>query len=304
MSEQLIELVAECGIETDDTPYIQRRAARPPAQIAQAARGCAAHRRDQRGRPVRRGLPADPEHQPAAAHDALRRRSPTACSRRCRSACSAISDKVVFCIAADRNGYIADAQPEVQPAAARRPGLGHRQQPLPPHLQRPHRARVGAQPAAVPAADLSPRHGRRQLRRDEGSGRADHRERPPLGRRCGSRSSSERDAGLTFPFGLRYRSPVPPCTTPASPHEQHLAPAGTLELARLLAALLRRRHARYAAPPPHCSLAAALGVGLSFFGRNDLAPRLHRARASRCRSRHRAWPARRPHGPGCCRLRC
>ena len=66
------------------------------------------------------------------------------------------------------------AQQEVQPPAARRRGVGHGEQPLPPHLQRPHRPGIGAQHAAVPAADLPPRHGRRQVRRDEGSGRADH----------------------------------------------------------------------------------------------------------------------------------
>ena len=55
-------------------------------------------------------------------------------------------------------------------------------QPLSPHLQRPHRPRVGAQPASVPVADLPARHGRRQLRRDEGSRGADHGERQALGR--------------------------------------------------------------------------------------------------------------------------
>ena len=63
VSEQLIELVAECGIETEDTPYIQRRAATPPRR-SRAARGRAAHRHDQRGAPVRRKLPADPGTNP------------------------------------------------------------------------------------------------------------------------------------------------------------------------------------------------------------------------------------------------
>src|SRR5690606_1206017 len=63
-----------------------------------------------------------------------------------------------------------------------RPGLGHGQQPLPPHLRRPHGSRLRAQPAALPAADLPARHGRRAVRGDEGSLGADPRERPALGR--------------------------------------------------------------------------------------------------------------------------
>jgi hypothetical protein len=100
-----------------------------------------------------------------------------------------LSDKVVFCIAVDRNGYVACHNQQVQPAAAaRRHAVEHRQLPQPAHLQRPHRPGQRPQHQALPAADLPPRHGRRAVRGDEGGGgggaaiRLASTARSPLGR--------------------------------------------------------------------------------------------------------------------------
>ncbi len=105
LSEQLIERVANSGFETEDTPYIQaaQRAADDIAGRLEAAL--------QRGDITADALfderyLAVPGSQPAqhrSRFDALADRLFPAV----QEAQLKLSDKVVFCIAADRNGYIA-----------------------------------------------------------------------------------------------------------------------------------------------------------------------------------------------------
>lgn len=105
ISEQLIETVAECGIETEDTPYI-RAAQQAAGQIAKlledALRTGAISAQDlfdERYLPVPGSNPAQVTTRFV---DLAERLFPQV-----QEKMLGLSDKVVFCIAADRNGYIA-----------------------------------------------------------------------------------------------------------------------------------------------------------------------------------------------------
>ena len=105
VSERLIELVAECGIETADTPYIAaaRDAAAQIAQLLEDALRTGtiseAHLFDEAYQPMPNTNPA----QHATRFVALADRLFPQVQERMLS----LSDKVVFCIAVDRNGYVA-----------------------------------------------------------------------------------------------------------------------------------------------------------------------------------------------------
>jgi len=105
VSEQLIEMVAECGLETEDTPYIHA-AQQAAAQISQLLEGA-----------LRNGVatPADlfdENYQPMSGTN-----PPQHTTRfigladrlfpQVQERTLALSAKVVFCIAVDRNGYVA-----------------------------------------------------------------------------------------------------------------------------------------------------------------------------------------------------
>ncbi|MCR5883286.1 methyl-accepting chemotaxis protein [Rhizobacter sp. J219] len=180
VSEHLIEVVAECGIETEDTPFIAlaREAA---GQISKLLEDAVRTGTISEAETLRRAVSADRQHQPAPAHHALHcaGRSPVPAGPRAGAA-GRQEDRLLHLGRPQRlRGH---AQQGLLQPAARRPGVGHRQQPLPPHLQRSHRFGFRAQPAPVPLADLPPRHGRRQVRAAEGMRRADHGERQALGR--------------------------------------------------------------------------------------------------------------------------
>ena len=105
ISEQMIEAVAQCGIETDDSPYI-RAAQEAAAQISKlledAVRTGAASMQDlfdEDYKPIANTNP--PQHTTRFIH-VTDRLFPQVQERVLQ-----ISEKVVFCIAADRNGYIA-----------------------------------------------------------------------------------------------------------------------------------------------------------------------------------------------------
>jgi methyl-accepting chemotaxis protein len=105
VSERLIELVAECGVETDDTPYIAA-AREAAAQIAQLLEDAVrtgtvseAHLFDEAYQPIPNTNPAQHTTRFIALADRL--------FPQVQERMLTISDKVVFCIAADRNGYIA-----------------------------------------------------------------------------------------------------------------------------------------------------------------------------------------------------
>jgi methyl-accepting chemotaxis protein len=105
VSEHLIESVAECGIETDDTPYIQA-AQQAAAQIGKllddALRTGAISPQDlfdERYVPIEGSEPAQHTTRFVAIADRL--------FPQVQERMLTLSDKVVFCIAADRNGYIA-----------------------------------------------------------------------------------------------------------------------------------------------------------------------------------------------------
>ena len=105
ISEQLIEAVAECGLETEDTPYI-RAAQNAAGQIAKlledAVRTGAISQEDlfdERYVPVGGSAPAQVITRFIGLADRL--------FPQVQEKLLSMSDKVVFCIAADRNGYIA-----------------------------------------------------------------------------------------------------------------------------------------------------------------------------------------------------
>lgn len=105
VSERLIELVAECGLETEDTPYITA-AREAAAQIAQLLEDAVrtgtiseAHLFDEAYQAIQNTNPAQHTTRFIALADRL--------FPQVQERMLTISDKVVFCIAADRNGYIA-----------------------------------------------------------------------------------------------------------------------------------------------------------------------------------------------------
>lgn len=105
ISEQLLESTAETGLETEDTPYI--RAAQQAAdelgtlleQAVQAGRISLSDLFDEDYRPVTGSQPAQHLTRFVPLAEQL---FPEVQERLLK-----VSDKVVFCIAADRNGYIA-----------------------------------------------------------------------------------------------------------------------------------------------------------------------------------------------------
>lgn len=105
VSENLIETVAECGIETEDTPYIQA-AQQAAGQIAKlledAVRTGSISLQDlfdDQYKPTAGSNPAQHTTRFIAIADRL--------FPQVQERVLSLSDKVVFCIAADRNGYIA-----------------------------------------------------------------------------------------------------------------------------------------------------------------------------------------------------
>ena len=105
VSEQLLELVAEGGLETADTPYIRaagEAAARIAALLEAALKSgaiSAAALFDERYRPIPGTHP--PQHLTDFVELADRLFPPV------QEPVLGLSDKVVFCIAVDRNGYVA-----------------------------------------------------------------------------------------------------------------------------------------------------------------------------------------------------
>jgi len=105
MSEQLIEAIAECGIETEDTPYI-RAAQQAAGQIGRlledAVRTSSISAQDlfdENYRAVEGSAPAQHQTRFIALADRL--------FPQVQEKMLALSDKVVYCIAVDRNGYVA-----------------------------------------------------------------------------------------------------------------------------------------------------------------------------------------------------
>ena len=105
VAEELIEQIADCGIETADTPYIraaQEAAAQVSKLLEDAVRTGAmsmADLFDEQYKPIPNTNP--PQHTTRFCEQADRL-FPQVQERVLR-----LSDKVVFCISADRNGYIA-----------------------------------------------------------------------------------------------------------------------------------------------------------------------------------------------------
>ena len=182
VSELMIEVVAGAGIETEDTPYIQaaqQAAVRITALLEDALRSGAIDEADLFDERYEALPGSDPQQHLTRFVELAERLFPQVHEpmlRHCRTrSCSAsLSTATASCPATTKL--------TTMPQRPRRPGLERRALPQPAHLRRPHRPRLGAQPAALPAADLPPRHGRRQFRGHEGSGGADQRGRPPLGR--------------------------------------------------------------------------------------------------------------------------
>ncbi|MDP3223341.1 MAG: methyl-accepting chemotaxis protein, partial [Rubrivivax sp.] len=105
ISEQLIETVAECGIATEDTPFIaaaQQAASQISQLLEDALRTGAISEQnlfDERYQPVAGSDPAQVTTHFVALAERL--------FPQVQEKLLTLSDKVVYCIAADRNGYIA-----------------------------------------------------------------------------------------------------------------------------------------------------------------------------------------------------
>ena len=105
VSEQMIKTVADCGIETEDTPYIQavqQAAAQISKLLEDALRTGVISERDL----------FDEQYQPIAGSSPQQHltRYVQLADRlfpQVQEKMLALSDKVVFCIAVDRNGYVA-----------------------------------------------------------------------------------------------------------------------------------------------------------------------------------------------------
>jgi len=105
VSERLIEQVAECGVETEDTPYIRAAiegAERIGALLEDALKTSAISMSDlfdEDYRPIANTTPKQHTTRFVALTDRL--------FPQVQEGILTLSPKVVFCIAADRNGYIA-----------------------------------------------------------------------------------------------------------------------------------------------------------------------------------------------------
>lgn len=105
VSENLIETVAECGIETEDTPYIlaaQQTAGQITKLLEDAVRTGTISQQDlfdDQYRPISGSNPAQHTTRFIGVADRL--------FPQVQEKVLGLSEKVVFCIAADRNGYIA-----------------------------------------------------------------------------------------------------------------------------------------------------------------------------------------------------
>ncbi|CAN5851865.1 methyl-accepting chemotaxis protein [soil metagenome] len=105
VSEHLLELVANCGVETEDTPFIEE-AMDAADDIGRLLEGAVAEGRitladlfDEDYQPIARTNPPQHLTRFVSIADAL---FPSI-----QEACLESSEKVVFCIAVDRNGYVA-----------------------------------------------------------------------------------------------------------------------------------------------------------------------------------------------------
>jgi len=105
ISEQLLETVAECGVQTEDTPYIraaQDAAAQISKLLADALRTATISQADLFDENYKPIAQTDPPQHTTRFCELADRLFPQVQEKLLQ-----LSDKVVFCIAADRNGYIA-----------------------------------------------------------------------------------------------------------------------------------------------------------------------------------------------------
>jgi len=105
ISEQMIEAVAQCGIETDDTPYIhaaQEASAQISKLLEDAVRTNAITMQDLFDEDYKPIANTNPPQHTTRFIQLTDRLFPQVQERVLQ-----MSEKVVFCIAADRNGYIA-----------------------------------------------------------------------------------------------------------------------------------------------------------------------------------------------------
>ena len=105
IGETLIEVVADCGVDTEDTPYI-RGAQQAAGQVARLLEDALRTRTiseadlfDEQYRPIAGTEPAQHTTRYCALADRL--------FPQVQERMLALSDKVVFCISVDRNGYVA-----------------------------------------------------------------------------------------------------------------------------------------------------------------------------------------------------
>lgn len=104
MSEQLIETIAESGVRTDDSPFIEaaQRTAAEIAALLEGALGQGQIRLEELFSERYQAQPGTDPQQHLAPFSALAERLFPEVQERMLG----LSDKVVFCIAVDRNGYV------------------------------------------------------------------------------------------------------------------------------------------------------------------------------------------------------
>ena len=180
LSEALIELIADSGVETSDAPLI--RVVVDTASRIAAAFESAVERGDisieQLMDENYREIPGTNPKQYLTDYVAFTDRILPPI----QDPIQKIDPRIVFCVAWAKGGYLPTHNPNYRLPQGPDPVWNNancRNRRL--FNDRAVR-KVAASTKAVPAADLPARHGRRQFRPDEGPLGADPRSRPPLGR--------------------------------------------------------------------------------------------------------------------------
>ena len=110
ISEGLIELIANSGVETSDAPLI-RVVIDTAKQISAAFEAARGARRDPARSIDGRKLSRDPRHQPASNISPTMSRSPTASCRRSRIRFRRSDPRIAFCVAWAKGGYLPTHNP-------------------------------------------------------------------------------------------------------------------------------------------------------------------------------------------------
>lgn len=269
-SEHSIKLSADCVAETVDTPYIRKlceTAAAIGAPFGQAVDSGEIALADLFDENDVKIANTNPRQSRTRFLDFTDRVLPAF-----QESLLEFSDKVVFCAAVDRNGYLPTDNLEFSKPQGADPRLECRQLSQPTTVQRPHWAGRWPQHPQVPAADVSPRHGRRSLRADERLVGADRGSRSPMRR---------------LALGLSVLTPAAALARRRRASASAEAVAGKHAVARSVAAIRIRRHQVREAPRLRTTQTAAVAPAARALGGAAKAANRHAARPFLPRLAHR-----------------